>query len=179
MKPLGKNKGKNIKENNMKWRDCKKAYPKGFKVYEEAKVNRLTALASSLNTTVRDFVPQDEILAALGAPPVEPQMCQEQQASILKLKKKYLDNNHLDTKCYQCPQDRPPFPSWSALEDHYNTRHLKDPKHKYDYEGCNKVFSNRQSLKKYQKLHHVRERVEFSNALLKQPAISNAQNKLS
>ena len=29
-----------------------KRVPEGFKVYEEAKVNRLTALASSLNTTV-------------------------------------------------------------------------------------------------------------------------------
>ena len=74
-----------------------------------------------------------------------------------KLKRKYLENNRLDTKCYQCPEDKPAFPSWSALEDHYSTRHLKDPKHKCDYEGCNKVFGNRQSLKKHQKLHQVRE----------------------
>ena len=82
-------------------------------------------------------------------------MYQEQQASVPKLKKKYLENKHLDTKCYQCPEDRPAFPSWSALADHYNTRHLRDPKHKCDYEGCNKVFGNRQSLTKHQKLHQV------------------------
>ena len=73
------------------------------------------------------------------------------------MKKKYLENDRLDTKCYQCPDDRPAFPSWSALVDHYNTRHLKDPKHKCDYEGCNKIFGNRQSLKKHEKLHQVGE----------------------
>ena len=56
-------------------------------MYEEAKVNRLTVLTSLLNTAVQDFVPQNEIPEALGAPPVEPQMYQEQQASIPKLKK--------------------------------------------------------------------------------------------
>ena len=120
-----------------------KRVPKGFKVYEKVKVNRLTVLASLLNAAVQDFYLVDGILAALGAPPVEPEMYQEQQASILKLKKKNLDNNHLDTKCYQCPEDRPAFPSWSALEIITNTRHLKDPKHKCDYEGCNKVVGNR------------------------------------
>ena len=48
---------------------------------------RLIALASSLNTTVQEFVPENEILAALGAPSVEPQTYQEQQALIPKLKR--------------------------------------------------------------------------------------------
>ena len=98
------------------------------------------------------FVPLNEIPVALGAPPIETQMYQEQQALIPKLKKIYLENNLLHTKCYQCPEGRPAFLSWSALEDHHNTRHSKDPKHSCDYEGCNKVFGNRQSLKKTSKI---------------------------
>ena len=49
-----------------------KKVPPGFKVYEEAKVSRLTSLASSLNASVRDITPRNEIPAALGAPLEEP-----------------------------------------------------------------------------------------------------------
>ena len=52
--------------------------PPGFKVYKEAKVCRLTSLASSLNAAVRDITPGNEIPAALGAPHEELQMYEEQ-----------------------------------------------------------------------------------------------------
>ena len=68
-----------------------------------------------------------------------------------------MENNHLDTKCYQCPADRAPFPSWSALEDHYNTHHLTNPQHRCDYAGCDKVYGNRQTLKTHQRIHKARE----------------------
>ena len=44
---------------------------------------------------------------------------EEEQANMSPLKRYYLDNNKLDTKCPQCPESRPAFPSWSALDDHY------------------------------------------------------------
>ena len=119
-------------------------------MYEEAKVLRLTSLASSLNTTVRDITPRNEIPAALGVSPKEPQTYKEQQAAIPKLKN-YLKNNCLDTKCYQCHADRAPFPSWSTLDDHYDTHHLKNPHHRCDYAGCDKVYGNRQTFRKTSK----------------------------
>ena len=45
----------------------------GYKVYEEAKVHRLTTLASSLNAMVKDIIPGNKIPAALGALPQEGQ----------------------------------------------------------------------------------------------------------
>ena len=120
-------------------------------MYEEAKVHRLTSLASLLNATVGNITPGNEIPAALGVPPEEPQTYEEQRAAIPKLKKKYLENNCLDTKHYQCPADRAPLPSWSTLEVHYNTCHLKNLQHRCDYAGCDKVYGNRQTLKTHQK----------------------------
>ena len=58
-----------------------KIVPHGFKMYEEAKVWRLTSLASSLNTAVRDITPRNEIPAALGVPPKELQTYEEQRVA--------------------------------------------------------------------------------------------------
>ena len=46
MKPLSYNKGKNFKRKQHEMERLQKRVPKVFKVYEEAKVNILTALAS-------------------------------------------------------------------------------------------------------------------------------------
>ena len=54
-----------------------KKVPPGFKVYKEAKVWRLTSLASLLNATVRDITPRNEIPAALGVSAKELQMYEE------------------------------------------------------------------------------------------------------
>ena len=109
-------------------------------------------------------------------PPEEPQTYEEQQAAIPKLKKKYFENNRLHTKCHQCPADRAAFPSWSALEDHYNTCHLKNPQHRCDYTGCDKVYGTRQTLKKHQTIHEAGEE-RVLNVLLRQFATLNAQSK--
>ena len=62
-------------------------------------------------------------------------------------------------KCPKCKPERKAFASWLALEDHYNICHHHVAPHKCSYDGCNKVFGNRNTLKVHEKLHVDQDKV--------------------
>ena len=94
-------------------------------------------------------------IGPLSAQPVSYQ----DEFNIPPLQKKYLNNNHIDTKCPKCKPECKAFALWPALEDHYYVCHCQVATHKYSSDGCNKAFSKRNTLKVHEKLHVDQEKV--------------------
>ena len=83
----------------------------------------------------------------------------QDEFNIPPLQKKYLNNDHIDMKCPRCKPEHKTFASGLALEDHYNIHHHCVATHKCSYDRCNKVFSNRSTLKVHEKLYVDQEKV--------------------